>query len=84
MLWSALLQALARQHAMPFRKSAFPQMHPMSSCLQPPISVPVVNLVTQAVYFSADTRLVSFRYPEPFMNGLAGVRDGNESINDAQ
>lgn len=61
--WSDLLQASARQHAMPLRKSAFLQMHPMSSCWQPPIAVPVVNLVTQPVYFSADARSVLFRYP---------------------
>lgn len=61
--WSDLLQAPARQQAMPLRKSAFLQMHPMSSCWQPPIAVPVVNLVTQAVYFSVDTQSVVFRYP---------------------
>lgn len=56
--WSDLLQASARQHAMPLRKSAFLQMHPMSSCWQPPIAEPVVNLVTQPVYLSADARSV--------------------------
>lgn len=60
--WSDLLQASARQHAMLLRKSAFLQMHPMSSCWQPPIAAPVVNLVTQPVYFSADTRSVSVRH----------------------
>jgi hypothetical protein len=54
--WSDWLQAPAKQHAMPLRKSAFLQMHPMSSCWQPPMAVPVVNLVTQPVYFSTDAR----------------------------
>lgn len=63
--WSDLLQASARQHAMPLRKSAFLQMHAMSSCWQPPIAVPVVNLRTQVLYFSADPRSVLIRYPSP-------------------
>lgn len=82
--WSDLLQAPARQQAMPLRKSAFLQMQAMSSCWQPPIAEPVVNLRTQALYFSVDTQLVVFRYPLLFTDEVAGVRDGNKSINRLQ
>lgn len=47
--WPSLSHAEVRQQAMPLRKSAFLQMQAMSSCPQPAMELPVVNLVTQPV-----------------------------------
>lgn len=49
--WPSLSHAVVRQQAMPLRKSAFLQMQAMSSCPQPAMEVPVVNLVTQPVCY---------------------------------
>lgn len=45
--WSAASQAEARQHAISDRKVGLEQMHLTSRLAHPPISVPVVNWVTQ-------------------------------------
>lgn len=48
--WSAVSQEDCKQQAMPWRKVVEEQIQAMSRLAQPPISAPVVNLVTQDFY----------------------------------